>query len=487
MILSAPWLRIVRRYGLAFLLVTLALLVRQGLESQFGPMPPFIVFYPAILVSAVFAGRGPGILATLLSVLTAAWYFSPQGQFVRAPINQIALVIFGVTNIFLSVLLERLRRMRWIEAVSYTRQQELEKLTRSELLLKSSLESQKDTILLSIDRNFRYLYFNKAHLEVMKQVYKVDIAVGMDLLSCITLDQDRIAARQNYSRALRGESHTNVQLYGLGAPEYFESFFNPILDDQNQVVGATALARNITTRLRDQEALRDSDERLVELNQKLYALNEHSQTVQERERIAIARDIHDDIGQNITVLKLDVEWILHRIPDPDTDMFERLHEMRLSVDQLTSKVQRIAADLRPPLLDQVGLIAAIEWQVAEFGKRSGLECFMMLNEAIDPLDPHLATTVMRIIQEALTNVARHSKATEVSVSLCKRDGNMLLEISDNGCGITAEQLTAPKAYGMIGMQERARSCRGELEIAGEPGRGTTLHLTVPLATGGIAA
>jgi len=447
-------------------------------------------------------------------------------------------------------------------------------------------------MLLSIDRNYRYLYFNTAHSDVMKRVYHTDIAVGMDILTCITLEHDRNAARANYDRTLGGESHTSVRTYGADESSYFESHLNPILDENNQVVGATAMARDITQRLRDQEALRyseeryrqlfemesdtvlmldwetgrfmeyngaalrmygytkeefgtirhsdlsaeppvtglsirnketvvplrlhrkkdgtifpveiacsyfeyqghqvlvaairditervRSDERLVELNHKLYALNEHIQTVQERERIAIARDIHDDIGQSITVLKLDVEWILCRIPDAGQDVFERLHEMLLSVDQLTSKVQRIAADLRPPLLDQMGLVAAVEWQVSEFSKRSGLECFMMLNEDIDPLEEQLATTVMRIVQEALTNIARHSGATEVSVSLCKKDGNLILEISDNGCGIAPEQINSVKAYGMIGMQERARICRGKLEIGGEPGGGTILQLTVPL-------
>jgi two-component system, NarL family, sensor histidine kinase UhpB len=580
-------------YGLAFVLVALALLVRQELERRLGPMPPFIVFIPTILVIAAYFGRGPGILATLLSVLAVGWYFAPDGSFAKTPINQIALVIFGSANIFLCALMDRLRRIRWMEAVSVTREQELEKLQRSELLLKASLESQKDTMLLSIDRDYRYLYFNTAHSKVMKQAYQTDIAVGMNILECMTLEHDRNAARGNYDRALRGESHTSVRTYGADESAYFESHLNPILDENNQVVGATAMSRDITQRLRDQEALRYSEERyrqlfemesdtvlmldwetgrfmeyngaalrmygytkeefgtirhddlsadppvtrlsirnkettvplrlhrkkdgtvfpveiacsyfeyqghqvlvaairditervrsdehLLELNQKLYALNEHIQTVQELERIAIARDIHDDIGQDITVLKLDVEWILCRIPDAGPEVSERLREMRQSVDQLTCKVQRIAADLRPPLLDQMGLVAAVEWQVAEFGKRSGLECFMMLNEDIDPLEEQLATTVMRIVQEALTNIARHTGATEVSVSLCKKDGNLVLEISDNGCGITPEQVSSPKAYGMIGMQERARICRGTLVVGGESGSGTILQLTVPLS------
>ena len=163
-----------------------------------------------------------------------------------------------------------------------------------------------------------------------------------------------------------------------------------------------------------------------------------------------------------------------------------MNEMRASVDQLTARVQRIAADLRPPLLDNMGLTAAIEWYAAEFSKRSGLECYVMLNENIDPLDPYTATAVMRIVQEGLTNVVRHARATEVSVSLCKRDNKLILEISDNGCGIAEDQITSSEAYGIMGMQERARICHGEMEINGKTGCGTILHLTVPLDVGEIS-
>jgi PAS domain S-box-containing protein len=239
---------------------------------------------------------------------------------------------------------------------------------------------------------------------------------------------------------------------------------------QLEVHGVT---RDITER-------RQAEEQLVELNQKLRALGDHLQTVQEHERLAIARDIHDEIGQHLTVLKLDLEWIGHRIADVSSDLMERVDEMRTSIDQLTRTVQRIAADLRPPLLDNLGLSAAIDWHVSEFSRRSGIESFVMLNEDLFELDKSVTLAVMRIAQEALTNVSRHAGATEVSVSLCRRDGGLILEISDNGCGITPEQTASVNAYGLTGMQERARICRGNLEISGKPGVGTILRLTIPI-------
>lgn len=240
---------------------------------------------------------------------------------------------------------------------------------------------------------------------------------------------------------------------------------------------SVAAIRDITTHVQ-------GEERLVELNRKLQALNEHAQRVQEQERFAIARDIHDEIGQNLTVLKLDLEWIANRLHSSTPELLDRLTEMGISIEQLTSKVQQIAANLRPPLLDQVGLVAAIECHVQEIKKRGGFECFLMLNEDVDPIDKDIATTVMRIVQEGLTNIIRHARASEVSISLCKKDRNLILEISDNGCGITPEQLASRNSYGLMGMRERVRICHGDLLITSSPGSGTTLYITIPLKNGG---
>jgi len=236
-------------------------------------------------------------------------------------------------------------------------------------------------------------------------------------------------------------------------------------------------------------AVRDISERyqneklLTDLNQKIIEMNEHLLEVQEIERIAISRDIHDDLGQELTILKLNLEWLESRLPADSDDLHKRIFEMCESINRLSATIQRIAANLRPPLLDDAGLIAAIEWHVSEFSKHSGLECFMMLNEDLEPLDEKVSTVIMRILQEGLTNISRHAKATEVSISLCKKGQNLYLEIADNGCGITQDKAASPKAYGLIGMNERARACMGHLAIVGEPHCGTTLVLSLPLNTG----
>ncbi len=246
-------------------------------------------------------------------------------------------------------------------------------------------------------------------------------------------------------------------------------------DYQGRKVQVAAI-RDITARL-------GAEKEMTNLNQKLHALSEHLQTAIEQERLAISRDIHDDLGQELTLMKLDIEWLKSRLPEDNHDQHIRLDEINGCVDKFTATVQRIAASLRPPLLDNAGLTAAIEWQIDDFRKRSGLKCFTMLNDEVEPLDMAKSTTVMRIIQEGLINVTRHARATEVIISLCKNDSGLLLEISDNGCGITPEQVVSLKSIGLIGMQERAYLCSGALKIIGAPGNGTTLTLTIPLETG----
>jgi signal transduction histidine kinase len=215
------------------------------------------------------------------------------------------------------------------------------------------------------------------------------------------------------------------------------------------------------------------------LQQIHHRLSDHQNAIQEQERLVLAREVHDEIGQNLTALKLDLTWIEHRFPPGNGELAARFREMRTSLDQLLVKAQHITAELRPPLLDNLGLAAAIEWQAGEFMRRSGIECHLMLNEGVEVANQHTAMAIMRIFQEALTNIIRHARATEVGISLCERDGMIILEISDDGCGISVEETDSPTAYGIMGMRERAELCRGELKITGKPEEGTTISLIIP--------
>lgn len=214
--------------------------------------------------------------------------------------------------------------------------------------------------------------------------------------------------------------------------------------------------------------------------EKFRELSDYMESVREQEMLAISREIHDEMGQTLTALKLDISWIEHRFLAGNAELLGRFNAMRSSLDLLIAKTQNLSAELRPPLLDNLGLAAAIDWQARELKRRCGIEFNLLLIEDINVKDKKTGTAIMRILQEALTNIARHSKATEVSISLCRNDTNdLVLEIFDNGCGISQEEMDAPQAFGLMGMRERARLCHGELTIKGIPGEGTTIRLEIP--------
>jgi signal transduction histidine kinase len=203
-------------------------------------------------------------------------------------------------------------------------------------------------------------------------------------------------------------------------------------------------------------------------------LSSHLQTVLEEERRRIARDIHDDLGQELASVKLEIALTRRELPEEARAARLRLETMDTLVDSLIRSVKRIITELRPQVLDDLGLTAALEWQVAEFQRRSGLPVSMSVYPAEIILDSQRSTALFRILQEGLTNVARHARATRVEVCLTEIDGVIEFELRDNGCGVTREQVISPRSFGLIGIQERVRSLGGTTNITGTPSDGTRL-------------
>jgi signal transduction histidine kinase len=205
--------------------------------------------------------------------------------------------------------------------------------------------------------------------------------------------------------------------------------------------------------------------------------------IREEEKASIARAVHDELGQMLTALKMDVAWLSKRLPENDAMLLEKASAMSESISVTIRSVQRISAELRPGLLDTLGLAAALEWQAQEFHARTDIDCRLDLDvdeEALLDLNPDLTTALFRIAQESLTNVARHAQATAVHISLARQANRMSLIVRDNGKGIAPAQVADPKSLGLIGMRERLRPWQGELKIEGRPGEGTTVMVTVPL-------
>jgi len=224
--------------------------------------------------------------------------------------------------------------------------------------------------------------------------------------------------------------------------------------------------------------LHRKSERLRESEEKLRHLAAHLISVREEERAHIAREIHDELGQVLTGLKMEVSWLAKRLKEQA--LIEKTDSMCKMIDSTVQTVRKIATGLRPEMLDDMGLVAAVGWQAKEFQKRTGIRCRAKLPPEGTKLDIDVSTTMFRIFQEILTNVARHSRATRVDIELAAGEGRVRLEVADNGVGIAESDLHGKKSLGLLGMHERALLFGGSVGIRGADGQGTRVTVTIPI-------
>ena len=249
-------------------------------------------------------------------------------------------------------------------------------------------------------------------------------------------------------------------------------------DDQGRLLGFAQVTRDITGLKQGEKQLKDSREQLR-------ALAAYLQSVREEERTRIAREVHDELGQALTGLKMDLAWLEKKFAG--ADKLPSLRTLRLKtrrmpgvVDEIICTVRKIATELRPGVLDDLGLEAAIEWQIQDFQKRTGVKCEFVSGLRDIRLSPNHATAVFRIFQETLTNIVRHANATRVKIRLEASRGQLMLEVHDNGQGLSARDLSGVKSLGLLGMRERALMLDGEVTIVGRRGLGTKVSLRIPL-------
>jgi signal transduction histidine kinase len=217
--------------------------------------------------------------------------------------------------------------------------------------------------------------------------------------------------------------------------------------------------------------------------EQLRALAARLQSIQEEERKRVAREIHDQLGQALTAIKMDVSSLVRELLGDQKHQSTRASSILKLVDETIQSVRRIATELRPGILDDLGLVATVEWAGEEFEARTGTKCRLDLPEDDIPIDQERATAIFRIFQETLTNIARHADATEVKARLDRKDAGLTLEVHDNGKGIPEEKLRSGTSLGILGMRERAMLLGGDLTITGAPGHGTTVRVRIPVAAG----
>jgi PAS domain S-box-containing protein len=230
-----------------------------------------------------------------------------------------------------------------------------------------------------------------------------------------------------------------------------------------------------------------AEEKITKSRERLRNLSGRLQSLLEEERTRISREIHDELGQALTALKLDLSLTRRSLVSGGlAEQSAKVHEIERAVNRIIRTVRKIATDLRPGILDELGVGAAIEWVAKDFQNRTGVGCKVTIKVVEMISDTVLSTAIFRIVQEALTNVMRHAAASQVNVSLEKKDDTLIVEVRDNGIGIMERRIFDSNSLGLIGIRERVHLLGGEAVISGKPGEGTLVRVTVPIGKGAIS-
>ena len=346
-------------------------------------------------------------------------------------------------------------------------------LRRSEVFLESIVENIPHMIFVKDASELRFVRFNKAGEELLGHtrqnlIGKSDYELFPKEEADFFTGADRDVLR---NREVLDIPEEPILTKGKGLRSLHTKKI-PIFDENHQPIYLLGISEDITERKRAEHQLQRSFELLRTLSQRL-------DVVREEERTRIARELHDELGVRMTCMKMDLSRLVAMMREslfPREKMEEKIRAMSADVDTTIAEVQRLAAELRPGVLDDLGLVAAIEWQCQDFERRSGIRCLCEASFEEIKISPSRATAAFRICQEALVNVARHAKATFVRVLVKENGDDVLIEIQDNGQGIPPEKLSDAGSLGLLGMKERSMAIGGRLEIAGWPGKGTTVTL-----------
>ncbi len=379
------------------------------------------------------------------------------------------------------------------------------------------------TILYSIERkrklenlreeNERFIAISKAELDLMQneEITRRIISSVLDAILCIDID-GKITFWNPKSEKIFGWKQPEIlgktltdtiipagyfEMYEKGMRQYLATGEGPMLNKLIEIVALNRAGDQFPVELtiipytengnhffcafiRDITVRKKAEQELEESYSAIRKLTEHLQNIREEERAHIAREIHDELGQQLTILKMDISWISKKMRIQDESVKERMKKLLVILDETVQSVRRISSELRPSLLDDLGLIAAMEWQLIEFKKRFEIKTYFKPGNAEIKLPESMKTGLFRILQESLANVALHSKAKKVTVTLHLENGSIVLSVADNGVGFDKLNTIGKKTLGILGMQERTSVMGGTYEINGKPGKGTRVIVTIPL-------
>ena len=419
-------------------------------------------------------------------------------QFATLSLLVIGLISIGLSLVVSHYLRKDLLDREWRFTTDFIRTQALYHLTPADFAAPMTSQAQE---------HFRMLYQQTVMMPEIVRVKIYDAAMAVVWSDEPRLIGQRLPDNPHLLSALTGRTMVNLEIEPKGENVYegnevgrlAEVYVPIVFPETSRVVGVveaykrpkqvfanirrgqlivagTALAGGVLLYLSLFWIVRRAARRIE--NQR--ALTAHLQAVREEERARVAREIHDELGQMLTALQMDLRSWTPRLPEEPPALRERAQRMLTLVDTTIHAAQRMFTALRPAMLDELGLVAVLEWQAQEFQTRTGIRCEFTSDPADLALDPDVATAAFRICQETMTSVARQGQATQLTIHLQEKAGSLSLTMADNGPGLTEREMDTQTSLGFLGMRERALLLGGELTVVGRPGEGLTVTLRIPL-------
>jgi len=353
--------------------------------------------------------------------------------------------------------------------ISDRKQMEIDLIASEENLI--SITSNTPDHIIVQDNKLRYTFVVNPQLGLTKEQYigRSDFEIGLS-------EKDAVHLTSIKRKVLETGNPVKIEvpLKNLsGNTEYFDGSLIPKFDTDGKVNGLIGYFRNVTNQKKSIESIK-------EYQKKLLSLTRYLEEVRENERSHIAMNLHDDLGQRLTSLNLDLGWMKSRMGVQSQGLRKKMEEMSRSIIETIESIKEVSSFLRPSILYELGLIAAFTWQLEKFRKQSGIKYHFSFKPAEFRIDDHISLIIYRVLQESLTNIIRHSEASSVEIVLIYKKAKIELTIKDNGVGIDKAKINSITSMGIAGLMERVKSVSGTLSVIGEKGSGTTLIASIPL-------